>query len=164
MDDQKHGGLNSGANLFADYASVADSLGVYSTSDYAAIVDHLVARWGVADLRVRARRAACWPGCWLAGLLLGEAGCCLGRRAAPRAGPALAPRAPPSPPPRPFPRLPAAQVSGEAAAAQDFLCRHSERVRRLAELQMERRLRDRKRGRGRSASFSWVHGREVSLV
>jgi acyl-[acyl-carrier-protein] desaturase len=52
MDDQRHAQLNSGANLFADYATVADSLGVYTTSDYAAIVDHLVERWGVADLQV----------------------------------------------------------------------------------------------------------------
>ncbi len=53
---------------------------------------------------------------------------------------------------------------GAAAEAQDFLCKHSERIRRLADLQMERRLRDRKRGKAKSASFSWIFKREVSLV
>ena len=52
MDDARHGQLNGGANLFSDYATVADSLGVYTTADYLAIVDHLVARWGVAGLQV----------------------------------------------------------------------------------------------------------------
>jgi hypothetical protein len=62
MDDNKHAELNAGANLFTDYATVADSLGVYTTSDYAAIVDHLVTRWDVAGLRVGgARPAACLP-------------------------------------------------------------------------------------------------------
>jgi acyl-[acyl-carrier-protein] desaturase len=56
------------------------------------------------------------------------------------------------------------QVHGEAAEAQEFLCKHSERVRRLAELQMERRLRERKRGRSRAACFSWVKGQEVALT
>jgi hypothetical protein len=55
MDDQRHGQLNSGADLFTDYATVADSLGVYTTKDYADIIDHLVARWGVADLQVGGR-------------------------------------------------------------------------------------------------------------
>jgi acyl-[acyl-carrier-protein] desaturase len=54
-------------------------------------------------------------------------------------------------------------VNGQAAEAQDFLCKHSERVRRLAELQMERRLRERKRGKSRAASFSWAHGQEIAL-
>jgi acyl-[acyl-carrier-protein] desaturase len=58
----------------------------------------------------------------------------------------------------------AVQVRGEAAEAQDFLCKHAQRVRRLADLQMERRLRERKRGRGRSACFSWIKGQEVALV
>jgi acyl-[acyl-carrier-protein] desaturase len=55
-------------------------------------------------------------------------------------------------------------LSGEAAEAQEFLCGHAARVRRLAHIQAERRLRDRKRGRTREASFSWVHGRQVTLT
>lgn len=54
--------------------------------------------------------------------------------------------------------------SGEAAEAQAFLMKHSERIRRLADITMERRLRDRKRGKNKSAAFSWVFKREVSLM
>ena len=54
--------------------------------------------------------------------------------------------------------------SGAAIEAQDYLCKHSERIRRLADLQMERRLRDRKRGKAKTASFSWVFKKEISLV
>jgi hypothetical protein len=54
-------------------------------------------------------------------------------------------------------------VSGEAAAAQEFLCQHAGRVQRLANIQAERRLRDKKRGKARSSSFSWVYGRQVPL-
>ena len=54
--------------------------------------------------------------------------------------------------------------SGAATEAQDYLCKHSERIRRLADLQMERRLRDRKRGKAKAASFSWIFKREVSLT
>jgi acyl-[acyl-carrier-protein] desaturase len=50
VDDGVHAVANSGAgargaspaNLFTDYATVADNIGVYTTSDYASIVDHLV--------------------------------------------------------------------------------------------------------------------------
>jgi hypothetical protein len=44
MDDEWHSqkGANPGQNLFTDYATVADSLGVYTTGDYADIVHHLV--------------------------------------------------------------------------------------------------------------------------
>ncbi len=54
--------------------------------------------------------------------------------------------------------------SGEAAEAQAFLMKHSERIRRLADITTERRLRDRKRGKNKSAAFSWIFKREVSLM
>lgn len=57
-----------------------------------------------------------------------------------------------------------AVVSGEAAEAQEYLVAHSQRIRRLAELQAERRLRDRKRGKVKSAGFSWINKKEVPLV
>uniref|UniRef100_A0A7R9V6Y2 Acyl-[acyl-carrier-protein] desaturase n=1 Tax=Chlamydomonas euryale TaxID=1486919 RepID=A0A7R9V6Y2_9CHLO len=98
---------NPGQNLFVDYATVADSIGVYTTGDYAEIVEHLVRRWKVAELRVS---------------------------------------------------------GGRAAQAQEYLCKHSERIRRLADLQMERKLRERKRGKGKTAGFSWIFKREVSLL
>ncbi|KAL6906299.1 hypothetical protein ACP4OV_003900 [Aristida adscensionis] len=37
-------------DLFRHYAAVAQRLGVYTTADYADLIDHFVARWGVADL------------------------------------------------------------------------------------------------------------------
>ncbi len=55
-------------------------------------------------------------------------------------------------------------LSGEAAEAQEYLCHHSDRIRRLADLQMERRLRDRKKGRSKTAAFSWIFKKEVSLT
>ncbi len=55
-------------------------------------------------------------------------------------------------------------MSGQAAEAQEFLCKHSERIRRLADIQMERKLRDRRRGKSKSAAFSWIFKREVSLL
>ncbi len=43
VDDGWHSGANGPrSNLFLDYATVADSIGVYTTNDYADIVDHLV--------------------------------------------------------------------------------------------------------------------------
>eukprot|EP00877_Chromochloris_zofingiensis_P008637 jgi/Chrzof1/4026/Cz13g17200.t1_SACPD2[v5.2] len=54
--------------------------------------------------------------------------------------------------------------NAEAAAAQEFLCQHAAAVKQLAELQMERRFKNRKAGRSSTANFSWVHRREVSLV
>ncbi|KAI8462510.1 MAG: fatty acid desaturase-domain-containing protein [Monoraphidium minutum] len=55
------------------------------------------------------------------------------------------------------------RLSGAAAAAQQLLVGLPASIRRLGELQLERRLRDRRRGLGRSASFSWIHKREVAL-
>ncbi|GIL89812.1 hypothetical protein Vretimale_16499 [Volvox reticuliferus] len=107
VDDDWHTQANGkGTNLFVDYAAVADAIGVYTTNDYANIVDHLVKRWDIGNVKV---------------------------------------------------------VTGEAAEAQAFLIKHSERIRRLADLQMERRMRDRKRGKGRTAAFSWIFKREVAL-
>ena len=61
VDDGWHAGANADpgngkpANLFGDYAAVADSIGVYTTNDYANIVDVLV--------RVRVRERVCvWGG------------------------------------------------------------------------------------------------------
>ena len=44
MDDGWHSGedANKGQNLFVDYATAADLIGVYTTGDYADIVQHLV--------------------------------------------------------------------------------------------------------------------------
>ena len=42
MDDDWHGANNRGQNLFEDFANVADAIGVYTTSDYANIVQYLV--------------------------------------------------------------------------------------------------------------------------
>lgn len=42
VDDCVHSTNNVGGNLFLDYAAVADNVGVYTTNDYANIVDHLV--------------------------------------------------------------------------------------------------------------------------
>ncbi|KAG2448027.1 hypothetical protein HYH02_007054 [Chlamydomonas schloesseri] len=113
VDDGWHSAANADpgngkpANLFGDYAAVADSIGVYTTHDYANIVDVLVKRWDIEHVAVR---------------------------------------------------------SGEAAEAQAFLMKHSERIRRLADITTERRLRDRKRGKNKSAAFSWIFKREVSLM
>ena len=47
--------------------------------------------------------------------------------------------------------------------AQDYLCKHAQRIRRLAALQAERRARDRTLGKLRTANFSWIGKREVAL-
>lgn len=106
VDDGVHTTNNQGANLFLDYATVADNIGVYTTGDYANIVEHLVNRWRISELT---------------------------------------------------------GLSGEGAAAQEYLCSHPHRIRRLANIQAERRLRDRKRGKTREASFDWIRGRHVTL-
>lgn len=50
MDDGAHAANNGGRTLFADYAGVAERVGVYTAVDYADILDHLVARWGIEGL------------------------------------------------------------------------------------------------------------------
>lgn len=109
MDDNWHssGKGNPGQNLFVDYASVTDSIGVYTTVDYANIVKHLVKKWDIPNLKVS---------------------------------------------------------GGAAAEAQDYLCKHSERIMRLADLQMERKSRDKKKGRSKMASFSWIFKHEIALI
>ena len=86
LDDGWHGAANDAgtgrpANLFVDYAAVADAIGVYTTNDYAAIVDTLVRRGGsgregwaggvqgrsAADGRARLRCGRRWPGGWAGG-------------------------------------------------------------------------------------------------
>jgi len=56
-----------------------------------------------------------------------------------------------------------AEGAREARARAAFACGHGARVKALWDLQTERRLRDRRRGSGRSASFAWVFGRECGL-
>lgn len=50
MNDNVHSSA-SGRNLFADFSAVAEKTGTYTAKDYADIMDHLIARWKVADLK-----------------------------------------------------------------------------------------------------------------
>ncbi|GMH32718.1 hypothetical protein BSKO_00552 [Bryopsis sp. KO-2023] len=50
MNDCAHEDLNGGRNLFADYSSVAERVGVYTANDYADIMENLIARWHVTNL------------------------------------------------------------------------------------------------------------------
>jgi acyl-[acyl-carrier-protein] desaturase len=84
-------------DLFEHFAVVAQRIGVYTATDYASIVEHLVATWGVA-----------------------------GR-----------------------------SVSGRAAAMQDFLCKHAERCRSVAERVSESLAKQ------TAVPFAWIHGREA---
>jgi hypothetical protein len=74
---------------------------------------------------------------------------------------------PPCPPPSQVKRWNIADLRvgncGTAAEAQDFLCHHAERIKRLANLQMERNERNRKRGKAKSANFAWINKRPVVL-
>jgi acyl-[acyl-carrier-protein] desaturase len=47
MNDLEHEGKNHGRNLFADFSDVAQRLGVYTASDYASIMEHLIKRWEI---------------------------------------------------------------------------------------------------------------------
>merc|ERR1712118_135867 len=40
-----------GRSLFADFSSVAESLGVYDADDYAEVVEHLVKRWDINNVK-----------------------------------------------------------------------------------------------------------------
>ena len=84
-------------NLFDHFAVVAQRVGVYTASDYASIIGHLVKTWDIA-----------------------------GR-----------------------------SVAGEAAQAQDDLCRQAERYSRLAERTTAALARQ------PSVAFSWIHDRKV---
>jgi acyl-[acyl-carrier-protein] desaturase len=41
-----------GRSLFADFSSVAETLGVYDAGDYAEVVDHLVKRWDIDNIKM----------------------------------------------------------------------------------------------------------------
>lgn len=47
MDDMEHVEKNKGRNLFDDFSTVAESLGVYDANDYCDIMEHLIDRWEV---------------------------------------------------------------------------------------------------------------------
>ena len=47
MDDMEHGAKNGGRNLFDDFSTVAENLGVYNADDYCDIMEHLIDRWEV---------------------------------------------------------------------------------------------------------------------
>lgn len=49
MTDFEHVDKNGGRNLFADFSEVAQKLNVYTAYDYAAIMEHLIKRWNIAD-------------------------------------------------------------------------------------------------------------------
>lgn len=51
------------SDFFKGFAAVADKLGVYTAVDYAACVEHLLKRWRIPDLKVRAAAAALRPAC-----------------------------------------------------------------------------------------------------
>ena len=130
VDDGWHAQANGGsANLFSDYAMVAERTGVYTAIDYASIVDHLVRAQGgggsskhrsaAANQSSLATQVKRWD---IAGMRVGNC--------------------------------------GGAAEAQDFLCNHAERIKRLANLQMERNERNRK---AKTVSFSWINKRSVVL-
>ena len=50
MEDGKHDILNPGRNLFDDFATVAEDLGVYTAFDYIKIMEHLIRRWDIANV------------------------------------------------------------------------------------------------------------------
>ncbi|KAK9806086.1 hypothetical protein WJX72_000534 [[Myrmecia] bisecta] len=54
-------------------------------------------------------------------------------------------------------------LSAEGLMQQEFLCKHADRIRRLAFLHEERRKREQARGRLRTGQFSWVKQRGVAL-
>jgi len=82
-------------DLFEHFAIVAQRLGVYTTTDYAEIVEHLVSTWDIAKR----------------------------------------------------------SVTGKAAAMQDFLCKHAERCRSLADRAAETIAKQ------PAVPFAWIHGR-----
>jgi acyl-[acyl-carrier-protein] desaturase len=50
MDDGEHEEKNSGRNLFGDFASVAEKVGVYTAEDYTDILEYLIKRWKIEDM------------------------------------------------------------------------------------------------------------------
>lgn len=102
MDDNQHKD-KTGRDLFDDFSSVAERVGVYTAQDYADIMEHLIKRWDVEN------------------------------------------------------RI----LSGEAAEAQDYICKLPTRVRRLAERTSARK---KKMQTSDSAEFSWIFDRQVPLL
>jgi len=47
MNDMEHEQKNGGRNLFDDFSTVAENLGVYDANDYCDIMEHLIDRWEV---------------------------------------------------------------------------------------------------------------------
>jgi Fatty acid desaturase len=70
MDDNVHQG-RTGRSLFTDFATVAEDLGVYTPKDYVSILEHLLKRWNIAQMKgdAPARLGFKWP----------LACCCAGR-------------------------------------------------------------------------------------
>ncbi|XP_062200662.1 stearoyl-[acyl-carrier-protein] 9-desaturase, chloroplastic-like [Phragmites australis] len=89
-------------NLFRHYAAVAQRLGVYTTADYADLVNFFVDRWAVAELSVG--------------------------------------------------------LTAEGRRAQDYVCRLPERVRKMDQLDAQRRPQPRR------VPFAWVFDRQVELL
>jgi acyl-[acyl-carrier-protein] desaturase len=52
------GGGGARRNLFDDFSAAAEDLGVYTAADYVAIMEHLLSRWRVAELRGLGEAAA----------------------------------------------------------------------------------------------------------
>eukprot|EP00967_Tisochrysis_lutea_P078081 scaffold106179_cov18-Tisochrysis_lutea.AAC.1 len=126
VDDGKHASNNSGASLFMDYATVADSTGVYTTADYADIVDHLLQPESLPD-RSLARMLLKYSG--VAGVLIHPI---RSNREHARGGVGLASM-------RNVSRWQVADLrfsGGKAEEAQQYLCQHADRVRRLANIQV----------------------------
>jgi acyl-[acyl-carrier-protein] desaturase len=52
VSDDIHEEKNNGRTLFADYASVAEESGIYTTRDYADILEFLIKRWNIENIHV----------------------------------------------------------------------------------------------------------------
>jgi len=102
MNDNQHK-ANTGRDLFDDFSSVAERVGVYTAEDYAEIMEHLIVRW---DIEKRS-------------------------------------------------------LTGEAAEAQDYVCRLPQRVKKLAARSSARKKKNQKVAQ---AEFSWIFNREVNLL
>ena len=51
MNDNMHEELNPGNNLFADFSAVAEKTQTYTAFDYADIMEVLIERWNIADIK-----------------------------------------------------------------------------------------------------------------
>lgn len=106
MDDTVHFD-RTGRSLFDDFSSVAERIEVYTASDYADIMEHLIKRWDIENR----------------------------------------------------------QLSGDAAAAQEYVCKLPPRIRKLAERAASRKkAAQKKAGESNREQFSWIFNREVQLL